>query len=197
MANDPIYIREFKKLLKGEITAADLSAIEGELYGASDRARAVLLASFVENALQRFVQSKLRPSFQSGDYRHLFGFDAPLGTFSAKILIAYAFNWYGPDTRHDLNLIRELRNGFAHSRNSFEFETPAVAAMCRELRAPDSPGSFIPPSYIATVEHEKLPEARDKKHPRTRFLSACHTVSERLLSNSGLAGISSHILDLP
>jgi len=197
MADAPAYIREFKKLLKGDVNAATLANLEAELYGASDRARAVLLASFVENALERYLKSKLRPTFLSADYRHLFGIEAPLGTFSAKIRVVYAFNWCGPDTRHDLDLIRELRNGFAHSRNSFEFVTPEVAAMCRELRAPDAPGSFIPHSYLATVDHEKLGEASDKSHPRTRFLSACHTISERLLSNAGVSGISRYVLDLP
>lgn len=69
--------------------------------------------------------------------------------------------------------------------------------MCQELRAPDSPGSFIPHSYLAIVADDKLKEASDKTHPRTRFLSACHTVSHRLLSNAGVAGISAHILDMP
>jgi hypothetical protein len=195
--SDPKYIRDFKALLKGDVNAATLANLEAELYGASDRARAVLLASFVENALERYLKTKLRPTFPSSDYRHIFGFEAPLGSFSAKIKVAFAFNWYGPDTLHDLDLIRELRNGFAHSRNTFEFVTPEIAAVCRELRAPDSPGSFIPPTYLATVDDEKLRDASDKKHPRTRFLSACHTISERLLSNSGVSGISRYILDLP
>lgn len=85
MVDNPVYIRNFKKLLKGEIAAADLATLEAELYGASDRARGVLLPSFVENALQRYIQSKLRPTFLSDDYRHLFGFESPLGSFSAKV----------------------------------------------------------------------------------------------------------------
>lgn len=197
MRKEAAYVRDFKALQKGEVTAATLAALEVELYGASDRARAVLLPAFVENALERYLKSKLRPTFPSSDYRRLFGFEAPLGSFSAKIQMVYAFNWCGPHTYHDLGIIRELRNGFAHSRNSFEFTTPEVAAMCRELRAPDSPGSFIPQSYLATVADDKLAEASNKKHPRTRFLSACHTISERLLSNAGVSGISRYELDLP
>src|SRR5579859_3122373 len=43
MAVDPAYIRNFKALARGGISEADLAAIERELYGGSDRARAVLL----------------------------------------------------------------------------------------------------------------------------------------------------------
>lgn len=193
--DDPKYIRDFKALCRGDVTVADLPTIEGELYGGSDRARAVLLASFVENALTAFLEAKLRPSYPSGEYRLLFGSMAPLGTFSSKILVAYAFNWTGPDTYHDLDLIRELRNGFAHSRNSFTFETKEVAAVSQKLRSPDWGGSFIPQSYLATVPHDDLKAASDKRHPRTRFLSACHTIAERLLSNSNIA--VSYPLDLP
>jgi hypothetical protein len=198
MPSEPAYIRNFKRVLKGEVTAADLPTIERELYGGSDRARAVLLAAFVEAALQTFVQAQLRPTFLAEDFRLLFGANAPLGTFSAKILIAFAFNWYGPDTRHDLDLIRELRNGFAHSRSSFTFETAEVAAVCRQLRSPDSPGSFIPKGYLEAVSDSELRAASDKNHPRTRYIMTCHVVSHRLLSNSGAAtGVISNQLDMP
>jgi hypothetical protein len=195
MADDPKHIRDFKALCRGDVTLAGLSDIEAELYGGSDRARAVLLASFVENALQAFLQLKLRPSYPVKEYRLLFGAMAPIGTFSAKILLGYAFNWFGPDTYHDLNLIRELRNGFAHSRNSFPFETPEVAEVCKRLKAPDTGGSFIPKSYLEMVPIEELPAASNKRHPRTRYLSACHTIAQRLLSNSGI--VVGNMLDLP
>jgi hypothetical protein len=193
MASDPAYIRNFKTLTRGNISEADLAAIERELYGVSDRARAVLLASFVENALQTFVGWHIRPSFTSENFRLLFGANAPLSSFSAKILTAYAFNWYGPDTRHDLDLIRELRNGFAHSRSSFSFETNEVSAVCAQFRAPESGGAFIPHTYLETVSADELEKASDSKHPRTRFIMTCHTVSNRLLSGHGL----SLPLDLP
>jgi hypothetical protein len=198
MPSEPAFIRNFKALSRGDITVADLATVEAELYGGSDRARAVLLASFVENALQTFLQAQLRPTFTAEYHRLLFGANAPISSFSAKILVAYAFNWYGPDTRYDLDLIRELRNGFAHSRSSFTFETKEVAAVCKQLRAPESPGAFIPRGYLEFVSHEELREASDKTHPRTRFIMTCHTVSHRLLSNSGAAtGVLSNQLDMP
>jgi hypothetical protein len=199
MATDPVYIRQFKELIKdNNITEADIAAIEAELYGGSDRATGVLLASFVENGLNTFLRAQTRPSFSEYDKGLLFGMNSPLGTFSAKIIAAYSFNWFGPDTRHDLNLIRVLRNGFAHSRNSFTFETPQVAAVCAQLRAPESPGAFIPHGYLSIVTDDELQNASNLKHPRTRFIATCHMISGRLLSNSqNITGVLSAPLDMP
>ncbi len=195
MPSDPAYIRDFKKFAKGDTTAADLERLEEELYGASDRASAVLLASFVETALERFLRSLVRPSYNADDMRLLFDFNGILGSLGAKITLGYAFNWYGPETRHDLNLIRLLRNEFAHARKSFGFEDAPVAAVCRELRSPDWPGSFIPTGSLVRALNANLKEVSDKTHPRTRYRSACHTIAYRLLTNAG-ATSEPHQLDL-
>lgn len=109
MPDDPAYIRNFKQFTRAELTFADVPEFEKETFGGNDRARAIMLASVAETALEIFVRHKLRPTFSSDDSRLLFEFNAPLGPLSAKILVPYAFNRYGPDTRHDLDLIRILR----------------------------------------------------------------------------------------
>jgi hypothetical protein len=185
MPSDPAYIRNFKKFAQGAPTAADLPQLEAELYGSSDRASAVMLASITEAALETFVRSKVRPSFNADDMRLLFDFSGILGSFGAKITAAYAFNWYGPETRHDLDLIRVMRNEFAHSRKSFGFSDEPVAAVCKQLRSPNWPGSFIPKGSLDLASDEELCEAADKNHPRTRFRSACHTLAYRLLAHAG------------
>jgi hypothetical protein len=122
MARDPQYVQQFKKFARGEPAADDLPRLEAEIYGTNDRARAVMLGAVVELSLELFLKNKRRPSLNAGDTREMFEYTGPLGTFASKILIGYAFNWYGPETREDLTLIRTLRNEFAHSRKSFDFE---------------------------------------------------------------------------
>ena len=184
MTTDPSYVRDFKAFVRGDLTYDDLPAVETELYGTNDRARGVLLAAVTENALTIFVRHALREEINSDDRRLLFDQNGPLGTFSTKILVAYAFKLFGPDTRHDLDLIRLLRNQFAHSRKSFTFEAPVVARVCDHLRSPDAAGAFIPHGYLNSVPQVELSAASDKKHPRTRFIMACHIVADRLLRNS-------------
>jgi hypothetical protein len=138
------------------------------------------------------LRTKTRPSIGVDDLRTLFDFRGPAGDFASKILIGYAFNWYGPDTRHDLDLVRLIRNEFAHSRVSFGFTTAPVEAVCRHLKAPDAPGSFIPHAWLEVVPLEDA----DKTHPRTRYISTCHILSERLLSNAGQSTWT-HQRDMP
>ena len=195
MPADPAYIRDFKKFTQGQPTASDLTKLEDELYGASDRASAVLLASFLEAALERLLRSKVRPTYSSDDMRRLFEFSGILGLFGAKITASYAFNWIGPETRHDLDLIRLLRNEFAHSRKSFGFAEAPVAAVCAQLLSPDWPGSFIP---FGSLTRSTKPEDIDKTHPRTRYRTACHTISYGLLSHAGdtMASITGQYTDM-
>jgi hypothetical protein len=185
MPREPQYIRDFKKFAAGDPVFGDLPKLEAEVYGTNDRARSVMLAAIVETSLEIFLRRQTRPSLSTDDARLLFDFRGPLGDFSSKILVGYAFNFYGPNTRHDLDLVRTLRNGFAHARISFDFTTTAVAAVCTQLRAPDDPGAFIPHGWLSAVPHEDLGDASDKTHPRTRYIATCHILSERFLSNAG------------
>lgn len=69
--------------------------------------------------------------------RAVYDYDGPLGTFSAKIAVAYAMSAIGPIFRNDLDLIRILRNGFAHSKKSIKFDDAETAAVCAKLKTPD------------------------------------------------------------
>jgi len=182
MAKDPAYIRSFKALTRATPSVADLPLIEGELYGANDRATAVMLGSVLEAALESFLKRKTRGALNADDTRILYEYRGPLGDFSGKTLIGYAFNLFGPETKNDLELIRIMRNGFAHSRVHFDFENNDVSSICTQLKSPDWSGAFIPKSYLEAVNHDELKNAIDKTHPRTRYICACHVVAERLLS---------------
>jgi DNA-binding MltR family transcriptional regulator len=127
MPDEPAYIRNFKAFAKSDLTTADLPTLESEMYGTNDRATAVMLSAVAETCLEIFLRSKTRPALNSDDNRLLFDYRGPLGDFSSKIFVAFAFNMYGPETRHDLDLIRMLRNEWAHSRRSFGFATKEVA----------------------------------------------------------------------
>jgi len=52
----------------------------------------------------------------------LFGGDAPLATFSSKIKLAFALGLITRKTRRQLDVIRQLRNDFAHARGALDFD---------------------------------------------------------------------------
>jgi len=84
-----------------------------------------------------------------------------------------------------LDLIRLLRNEFAHSRKPFGFDTPEVKAVCGKLKIPDLPDANIPHGFLERVPFEQLKAASDISNPRTRYISACHNLSYRLLNAGG------------
>jgi len=179
---DPAYVRELKAFARGPITVDDLTTLEQEMYGENDRASAVVLGSIVESNLTEYLHLRLRMDLNSDDKRRLFDYEGPLGTFAAKITMAYAIGAIGSITRSDLNLIRILRNEFAHSRRHLSFEVAQVAAVCAKLRTPDLPGAFIPFGSFSRPTGEEW--ASDKNHPRTRYRSACHSISYNMIESA-------------
>jgi len=56
-------------------------------------------------------------SHHPGGQDNLFDPDRPLGTFSAKIALAYRLNLIDRHIEHSLQMVRKIRNDFAHSIN--------------------------------------------------------------------------------
>jgi hypothetical protein len=197
---DPAYLRNLRALAQSDPTVADIDSIENELYIAqSDRATAVMLASMVETSLQRLLGIVVRSDLNSEDRNRVFGYEGALGTFGSKIVMAYGLGLIGPVSRRDLDLIREIRNAFAHSRMSIGFSQPAVKAVCDQLKVPDLPGAHIPHSYLELVSASELQAAKDKKVPKTRYIVACHNLAYWMLKerSDGEPSPSHHTTSLP
>jgi len=185
MADEPAYIRNFKAFAKSDVTFNDLPALESEMYGTNDRATAIMMSAVTETCLEIFLREKTRPTLSSEDTAKIFDFRGPLGDFSSKTMLAYAFNMFGPDTKHDLELIRMLRNEWAHSRRSFGFHTKEVSDVCKHLRAVDWPGAKLPDGYLRAMPEDQRSAAMARSNPKTRYVTTCHTIAERLLWNAG------------
>src|ERR1700685_3395800 len=98
MADGPLYLRSLREFTRGSITLGDLGKLQEEAHGASDRAFAVIMGSIVESSLTTFLTSRLRPNLNRVQRKRLFDYQGPLGTFSAKIIVAYAMQLIGPTT---------------------------------------------------------------------------------------------------
>lgn len=98
----------------------------------NDRAAVLTLVSLLEGALQKSLATKLIPD-DKGKLEYMFGSGAPLRDFSAKIKMGFALGVYGPNTRADLDSIREVRNSFAHTMSPIDFNTPEVENVCKRI----------------------------------------------------------------
>jgi DNA-binding MltR family transcriptional regulator len=123
----------------------------------------------------------LAPTLPPNFVKELFEFEGAIGSFSDRIAIAYALGIFGKETYHDLKIIRALRNAFAHKRKPMQFATSQIAGMCHHLQIPDIAGvSHVPHAYYQLAGD--LEAATDKTNPKTRYVTACHSIAVGLLA---------------
>ena len=173
---EPAYITALKQFGSGDPTAAEVGALEVEMYSGPDRAAALVLAALVENALEKLLRKNLREE----GVNQLFKFGGPLGDFASKISMCFSLKLVGQLTRRDLTNIRHLRNQFAHSRRPIEFEMKEVADVCAQLSYPKQPGIFLNFNMLNKVADERLNQASDRNHPRTQYFTACNEIAQRV-----------------
>lgn len=97
---------------------------------------AIMAAAYLEHALEMLIRAKFHPLPKRDDNERLFnmGPGGVLGTFSAKIKIAYAAGMIRQEIYEALLLINDTRNVFAHSLHLVDFEHELVASDCKRLR---------------------------------------------------------------
>jgi hypothetical protein len=176
MARDPAYLIAFKQYTNALATSGERVELEKEFYGESDRACGILQASWVELIVERSLQSRLR---QEGISK-IFDLNGPLGTFSNKIIMAFGMGIFGAKTRHDLDLIRHIRNGFAHCQRPLRFNTPEIKGMCDHLELPDLDQARATPINLLDRPVEGDGKWHDRDHPKSRYFIGCYTIISRL-----------------
>jgi hypothetical protein len=98
------------------------------------RSAALLLATHLENALQFALISRLKINHKR--FNDIFGYDAPMGNFDRKVRVAHAIGMITDETRLTLDVIRRIRNAFAHALIPISFNTPQVTNACSLLKIP-------------------------------------------------------------
>lgn len=98
----------------------------------SDRAAVILAVSLIDEALYSLLKAYLVPINSSTD--EMFeGANAPIGTFSAKINMAYRLGLISTKFARDIHLLRKIRNSFAHDVYGCNFENGSVKSRIIEL----------------------------------------------------------------
>jgi hypothetical protein len=142
----------------------------------NQRGAAILLATHLEDALQLAVTTRLKinPKYLN----EVLGFDRPLGSFTNKIRMAYAIGLITQFTRTNLDIIRSVRNAFAHSVIPISFDTTEVLNASQLLELPQSlpPTSSLAEPYSSIEGPESL---------RT-YRQVCVTTSHNLLVAAGV-----------
>lgn len=104
----------------------------------TDRGAVILATTAFEDKLTKRLTDEMC-ALNSREYAELFGFDAPLRSFSAKIRIAYALGILDKRLKRIAEVVRVMRNTCAHSGQSTSFWDAsmmnAMAYVAQELNA--------------------------------------------------------------
>jgi hypothetical protein len=103
------------------------------LAGTYGRGGAVIAAAWVDDALEEYLRRFLSRDPKLAN--SLLQPEGALGTFGVRIKLAYALGMISEEVRRDLDVIRLVRNDFAHLRDASGFENPSVIQRCRGLYA--------------------------------------------------------------
>lgn len=112
-----------------------LNAFAASLADESDRARVIVVASWIEE----FLKVRLMNEFSKGnaDARgSLFSKNGPFSTFSGKINASFCAGWIDGDVYHDIEVIRKLRNAFAHDCGAISLDDEPHRNLLQSLKVP-------------------------------------------------------------
>lgn len=150
----------------------DVDKFNASLYKESDRACAILGAAMLDARLESLFRSRLL-----GSADELLANGRPLGSFSVKIRLSHSLGWISDDAFKDLNIVREVRNRFAHSfDHDLTFDDQSIRDQCSNLRSIRSYFSGMEEARVAlrkNVSDAVIDAMRDVLNPpRAAFQAA-------------------------
>lgn len=155
----------------------------------SDRSIAIIVGSLIENRLKRVILARINRHDEIES--RLFRISGPLGSFSSKIDIARLLGFISDDAYHDLILMKDIRNLFAHNLAIRDFRSQRIKDKSRNFRLVDShieefkpnPGEKTGP--LVNIAHGIVPvlfvkhsEVR-KRRARDRYLMTAQLLTVR------------------
>ena len=142
------------------------------LNNESERGAVLISASYLEEQLREIIAAFLR-EIDASKRIMADGFNAPLGTFAARIAASAALALITDHEYKDLQAIRKIRNRFAHNHRK-TFLDQDIVDLCQNLKfsAPDYAGIDVNPRGQFTTAAVAL---------ILRFVNRPHYVSKKRL----------------
>ena len=129
---------------------------------------AILGCVLLEHELDRLLRNKLRRK-DDATWQSLQGENGPLRSLSTKISMAHALGIYDAKVKHDLDVVRTVRNAFAHSKKLIDFNDTLIAA---EIQG----AHFLSKEFKRFLQTKPTPEMA-----RATFIVVCLKLQTALL----------------
>lgn len=147
-----------------------------------ERGLVLSLAAFAEEALGDLILSFLMPG--DAAKRLVEGFNAPLGTFSARIKMAYSLGLITEGQHSDLDRLRRIRNEFAHSWEPLTFADQKLTSHIQALNFssiddefPSSPIEKVQTCFAALLTEVRSTTNQINKHGQRAKVIGQHLIA--------------------
>ncbi|MCC5989353.1 MAG: hypothetical protein JJT95_16895 [Pararhodobacter sp.] len=123
-------------------TAEDLAIFTKELQKETDRGLPLVAAALIDELLSDTLRSFFIEN--STHEKLLNGATAPIGTMSARVNLCHALGLIDDYEKSEAELIRKVRNRFAHARHGLSFGDDAIKGLCSSFSSPLPEGDAYP-----------------------------------------------------
>jgi hypothetical protein len=121
----------------GKVKVRELSRLQPEFHdviavveyfgtGEHPVAAAIVGSVSVEHHLEKLLRSRFKRTDDQTWKMLMEDEPRPLNSFYSKIVVGYALGIYDLGMRNDLNIVRNIRNAFAHSPKQIKFDHPTI-----------------------------------------------------------------------
>lgn len=128
--NDCLLTEEQLRQLQQELSS---EAYDFTVTTIQDKHKAIVLsaAARLDVILEKILKKLMQPC--SGNADNLFDTERPLSSFSAKINLAYRLGVIDSNFEHALQMVRKIRNRFAHSKTVLNLSSSPYKDWVNEL----------------------------------------------------------------
>ena len=167
----------------------------------TDRGTAIIATAWIDDALEASLRAFFRRDKEVAE--KMLQPDGPLGSFSSRIKMAYLLGIITSSLMSDLEIIRGIRNDFAHLRLDVRFTDQSIRDRCKSLVAAkafqagtgntirSSRQMFLISAFLATDCLVAYTESA--KPPDTPELDLYGTVIHRMAKSASLSQMAETI----
>jgi len=123
-----------ERISESEFDAEEMNSFFLGLREESDRALAIVSFSYIDETLKKLIMQQMNPDISEGPASLFEGF-GPLASGSARIKLAAALYWISPSLYQGLDLLRKIRNEFAHRPFLKRFDDEKITGYLSTLQS--------------------------------------------------------------
>jgi len=124
-------------------------------------------AAFLDEHLRELIQGFLIDKPKESEL--LLGDDRPLGSFGARIRLAYGLGLLTEEEFHDLKIVKSVRNAFAHRIHGLSFLDHEIQGFCSSFKMFSANKNYSPrDAYLHTLANLAARISAYKKNLKNR-----------------------------